>query len=968
MTGRQVSHYRVEHRLGEGGMGVVYAAEDQRLGRKVAIKFLPDGAYTDPDAVERFLREARAISAINHPHICTLHDIGDVDGRQYMVMELLEGEPLKARIARGPLPLDEVLAFGAQIADALDAAHAKGIIHRDLKPANLFVTTREQVKVLDFGVAKLSDQNRVSPHADTTLGSGQLTMMGLALGTIHYMSPEQARGEAIDGRSDLFSLGIVLYEMATGRAPFEGATAAVVFEGILTKDPPAPSQVRPEIPAALDRIIMRALEKDPARRYQNAAEIRADLQQMRHASGRAVTPEDVRASRVMPAATDDMAVAASTDRRAVLPPQLAAVSADYIPPRKPFRVWWVAAPVITLAIVAATVLWRQTQAPALAHRDLVVLADFVNRTGDAVFDDTLSEALAVQLRQSPFVNVLNDQQVQSTLRLMGQDPGAVLTSEVGREVCQRAGARALLGGSIAGLGSAYVLTLHAQDCVTGEMLAEEQIQAQGKDGVLGALNGAVRQFRGRLGESLASIQRYDAPIEQASTSSLDALKAYSRGTTTRRTLGDFESVPFFRRAVELDPDFALAWARLGTVYSNLGQMEEGRQATTRAYELRERVSDRERFYIEARYHTTVDEDVDAAIETYRLLLATYPDDYAALANMGLLLRQQGRINEALPSLRQAVAVAPDQPNTRLNLGYALVDLRQYDEARRTFEDALKLQDGTNIRMGLFTVATLTGDEALAQAQVEAVRGRRDEVNMLGVQIQAALMRGHIADARQLADRWFARMEQEGRSAGIGEPAMGFVLSEVLIGELDAARARRAELEQRQMLGPSTAGAQLAMAAFMRDAALGRRVHPVAVEQASASPRVDEHRRHLDALLALAEGRNEEAAQLLGPPSFTPAQDEVVTMWALAQFRAERYDEALRGFEFLLTAPTTKVEFNTTLAWATVMKARTLAGLGRTAEARTVYEAFLAMWKDADAGAPLLAEARDEMTRLDAGGR
>ncbi len=945
-------------------MGVVYAAEDQRLGRKVAIKFLPDGAYTDPEAVERFLREARAISAINHPHICTLHDIGEVDGRQYMVMELLEGEPLKACIARGPLPLDEVLAYGAQIADALDAAHAKGIVHRDLKPANLFVTERGQVKVLDFGVAKLSDQNRVSPHADTTLGSGRLTMMGLALGTIHYMSPEQARGELIDGRSDLFSLGIVLYEMATGRAPFEGATAAVVFEGILTKDPPAPSQVRPGIPHALDQIIMRALEKDPQRRYQSAAEVRTDLQRLRHASDRAVTSEEMRASRMVAAATDGGTVSASTDRRDALSAQLADAPVNEAGLRTPFRAWWVAAPVITLAIVAATVLWRQTQAPALAHRDLVVLADFVNRTGDAVFDDTLSEALAVQLRQSPFVNVLNDQQVQSTLRLMGRDPGAVLTADVGREVCQRASARALLGGSIASLGSAYVLTLHAQDCVTGEMLAEEQIQAQGKDGVLGALNGAVRQFRGRLGESLASIQRYDAPIEQASTSSLDALKAYSRGTTARRTLGDFESVPFFRRAVELDPDFALAWARLGTVYSNLGQQEEARPATTRAYELRERVSDRERFYIEARYHTTIDEDIDAAIETYRLLLATYPDDYAALANMGLLLRQQGRINEALPVLRQAVAVAPDQPNTRLNLGYALVDLRQYDEARRTFDDALKLQDSTNIRMGLFTVATLTRDEALAQAQVDAVRGRRDEVNMLGVQIQAALMRGQVGHAREFADRWFARMEQEGRASGIGEPAMGFVLSEVLIGELDEARARRAELDARQVLGPSTAGPQLAMAALTRDAALGRRVHPVALEYVSASPRADEHRRHLDALLALAEGRDEEAAQLLGPPSFTPAQDQVITAWALANFRLGRFEDALRGFDFLLTAPTTKVELETTLAWATVMKARALAELGRTSEARAAYEAFLAMWKDADAGAPLLMAARDEMRRLE----
>ena len=668
MTGQQVSHYRIEESLGRGGMGVVYAAEDLRLGRKVAIKFLPEEACCEPEAVQRFLREARAISSLNHPHICTLHDIGEHAGQQFMVMELLEGETLKARIARGPIPLDEVLRYGEHIADALDAAHGKGIVHRDLKPANLFITRRGEVKVLDFGVAKLAEPGR-GPVSTETRATDQLTTVGSALGTIHYMSPEQARGLEIDGRSDLFSLGIVLYEMATGRPPFTGATQAVVFEGILGGTPPPPSQVAAGIPDDFDRIVSRAMEKDRDLRYQSAADLRSDLKRL----GRATD-----SSRLPLGATGQFAPAATP-----APPVVGAAAAPVpaaSPARSRFPRWALAAPFATIAIIGAVLYWRSAQTPALADRDTVVLASFTNRTGDAMFDDTLTEALAVQLRQSPFLNVLNEQQQQATLRLMGRDPMAPLTTEVGRELCQRASAKALLGGTIASLGSAYVLTLHAQDCVTGEVLAEEQVQADGKEGVLGALSGAVRHFRERLGESLASVSRYDAPVEQASTSSLEALRAYSQGTLTRRTAGDIESVPFFKRAIELDPDFALAHARLGTVYSNIGQSAEARAATTRSYELRERVSDRERLYIEARYYTTVTQDVPKAIESYQLLLATYPDDYAARANLGGLLRGQGRVAEAIPMLEAATRLAPDQPNPFLNLGFALTDVDRFADA------------------------------------------------------------------------------------------------------------------------------------------------------------------------------------------------------------------------------------------------------------------------------------------------
>lgn len=618
---------------------------------------------------------------------------------------------------------------------------------------------------------------------------------------------------------------------------------------------------------------------------------------------------------------------------------------------------------MTIGVVAAVLLWRSQQTPALADRDLVVLSEFVNRTGDTMFDDTLDEALAVQLRQSPFLNVLNEQQQQSTLRLMGRDPMSPVTPDVGRELCQRAAAKALLGGTIAGLGSAYLVTLSAQDCVTGDILAEEQVQASGKEDVLAALSGAVRQFRERLGESLASIQRYDAPVEQATTPSLEALKAYSQGTTTRRTEGDFESVPFFRRAIELDPNFALAYARLGTVYSNLGQLAESRAATTKAYELRERVSDRERYYIEARYHTTVSEDLDRAIDTYKLLLATYPDDYAALANTGLLLRQQGRVSEAIPMLEAATKAGPDQPNAHANLGYALMDAGRFEDARLAFEQAVKLQDSTSARSGLLVLATLTGDDALAQAQVEAVKGRRDEVNITGLRVQAALFRGRVREAWTLADAWMAGMVRDGRATALAEPAMGTVLTAATFGLAADAERRFAELRKAGHLTPGSADEQLFYAAFARNAALARQALPAAVRELANTPEGEARRPVFNAAVALAEGRPADAQAMVDPPTFTPKRADALVLWAVAQLLQGRHADALRAFEYLL-APPVQSGLNGLKPWLMVQRARALAALGRHDDAQAAYAEFFEFWKDADADVPLLVDARAEAATLE----
>jgi serine/threonine protein kinase/Flp pilus assembly protein TadD len=984
MTGQMVSHYRIGERLGRGGMGVVFVAEDLRLGRQVAIKFLPEEACCNPEAVERFLREARAISSLNHPHICTLHDIDDRDGQQYMVMELLEGEPLRNRIARGPLPIDDVLLFGEQIADALDAAHAKGIVHRDLKPANLFITSRGQVKVLDFGVAKLTDARGDGADLDTMAGSAQLTTYGSALGTIHYMSPEQARGLDIDARSDLFSLGIVLYEMATGRAPFQGNSAGAVFEQIFGAVPPAPSQIVAGISTDFDRIVFRALEKDRELRHQSAADLRADLKRLRKAteSGRILAAPSAAPwasdssstpSAAAPGSASVSAGPSASSASSAAPPMSAssaaaqpsvlsapsaaspvsAPSAADPPSASRRSAWWVAAPLLASAAVIAGVLWwRSAATPALTNRDTVVLSDFVNRTGDTMFDGTLNEALAVQLRQSPFLNLLNEQQQQATLRLMGRDPASPVTTEIGREVCQRNAARAVLGGSIASVGTSYLMTLSARDCVTGDVLAEEQVQAASKEEVLRALGGAASSFRERLGESLPSVQRYDARIEMATTPSLDALKQYSQGVLVRRTQGDLDSVPFFEEAIRKDPGFALAYARLGTVLSNLGRRPEAEAATTKAYELRERVSERERLYIEARYHTIVTEDVGKAIETYRILIATYPDDFAAHTNLGSLLKNRGELADAMSSLREAVRLAPEQPTARLNLAYSHLENGELDEARKGFEHLIKLQDSTSARRGLFLIGIVTGDEAFAAAQVEAVRGRRDEIDLLPAQAVAASYQGRFREGGELLELWQRRTEQAGRRENVAETALVFAISEAFVGLDDRARERLAALKKANALTPGASDEWLALAAILGDAAEAGAAYPVALAEAKESPdQLPMQEVSLRALLALANGDAAEAVRLLEPITLAPRFSRQVLIWSMANHRLGRREAAIQGLEWL-KGPPPRHQLDASRAYILKALADNQEALGRAADAARTREQLAELWKNADADVPL----------------
>jgi Flp pilus assembly protein TadD/predicted Ser/Thr protein kinase len=694
VIGTLVGHYKILDRLGAGGMGVVYRAEDIRLGRQVALKFLPADLAADPEALERFRREARVASSLNHPHICTIHDVGEHQGEQFIVMELLDGRTLKDEIARGPLPLDRVLELGIEIADALDAAHTSGIVHRDVKPANIFVTRRGQAKILDFGIAKLA-QSRPGGSVDAGVTRGAAehsTMVGTTLGTVAYMSPEQARGDELDARADVFSFGVVLYEMATGTLPFSGATPMATFEALLTRQPAPPSSVNRSVPAELDRIVAKALEKTSGMRYQTAADLGSDLKRLRRTSESVPVP------------------AAARPRRRVVWKLLAAGAA------------------VAAAAIAGVFLYA-SRPRAFAERDAVVIADFANSTGEPVFDDTLKEALEVQLRQSPFLSVLPEQRVQGTLRLMGRRDQK-LTPEVARDLCQRTASKAMIAGAISRLGKSYVISLDASNCLTGDTIEKRQVQAENQESVLKALGTAAEELRRGLGESLASIGQYDAPVRDATTGSLEALKSYSTGMATRRREGDQAALPLLRKAVEQDPEFALAHARLSTVLSNLGEDAASREHITKAFALKDRVSEPERLYITARYYSIAEPSVQKTIETYQIWNQTYPNDFVPHSNLASAYEQRGEHDKAIEEFRAAIALAPDELVPRGNLASAYLNLGKVEDSRKTLEDSVAHGvDGVGIRSQLYVLAFLRHDDAGMARQLEASRRFADGYRM-----------------------------------------------------------------------------------------------------------------------------------------------------------------------------------------------------------------------------------------------